>query len=220
MRKLFSAVAGLILAVALTSVGAKASPSGTVGCGGTGQVACSGSFSVTDGVYTGSASVQITSFTGISSSFLSANPYVAGVLDGSPLTMSFDTSVPDITFSNIVGGVGDFALDAEITSFTVNAAADSLKFDFSVFAIAVELGNPACGASCFNTFDDNITGVNGTLTVDYSGDPAITGVTGTVGLPFSTGGGGGTTPEPGTLLLLGSGLLGFAPLIRRKLARA
>ncbi len=216
MRKLFSAVAGLILTVALTSVGAKASPSGTVGCGGTGQVACSGSFSVSGGVYTGSATVQITSFTGISSSFLSANPYVAGVLDGSPLTMSFDTSVPNIIFSNVVDGVGDFELDAHITSFKASTTADSLTFDFSVFAIAVELGNPPCGASCFNTFDDDITGVNGTLTVNYSGDPAITGVTGTVGLPFGTA--PSPTPEPDTLLLLASGLpIGF---IRRKFARA
>jgi hypothetical protein len=49
---------------------------------------------------------------------------------------------------------------------------------------------------------------------------ALTVTGGCVTTGTSCGTTGSTTPEPGTLLLLGSGLLGFAPFIRRKFTRS
>jgi hypothetical protein len=73
------------------------------------------------------------------------------------------------------------------------------------------------------TLQFDVTRGTGLLLSDFVGNPTyffatdiLSGTTGKTGLVASTGS-SPTVPEPGTLLLLGSGVLGFAGLVRRKL---
>jgi hypothetical protein len=77
--------------------------------------------------------------------------------------------------------------------------------------------------SAFSAGSYSFSGTSGWQRVSFS----TTGATNEFGFEIFSGGGGSMlvadptapTPEPSSLLLLGSGLLGFAPFLRRKFAR-
>lgn len=114
----------------------------------------------------------------------------------SPLTFSSSISVDDTPFIiNAPISLAPMATSSSFEIFDVVLQPGILPGSYSgVFTI---LGGPDGGT---NTDFSDLADV--AFTVDVSPKSAS------------------TTPEPGTLLLLGSGLLAFAPFVRRKFARA
>lgn len=107
-------------------------------------------------------------------------------------------SVPDLSvFINPV--LGEFPL--QVDAFPVNSPANGGSWE--QFTLTWNSGS---NTSAFLDLADGNTSFGWN-------DFAITDISFSAGTPAPT-------PEPGTLLLLGSGLLGFAPFVRRKLARA
>ena len=105
-------------------------------------------------------------------------------------------------------------------------SADALVVTETCVGALVTLGgvsNPCSGLSFLYTNDNvgNILGVTGALNIGGDVDASVAGL----GADVSIGGGTETigfgnppsaTPEPGTLSLMGTGLLGVAGVIRRK----
>ena len=90
------------------------------------------------------------------------------------------------------------------------------QFDgFGKFAFSLD-GPPASGAVGTLTFDITCTG--GCTTVTQVSDFAVHVINTSTGLTGfdETNGGPGQTPEPSSLLLMGSGLLGLAAVARRR----
>jgi hypothetical protein len=84
----------------------------------------------------------------------------------------------------------------------------------------VAAANNVCTASTNLIFDLQVDpAMLANLQAGQSVDLTVIGGCITTGTSCGSGTSGGVTPEPGTLLLLSSGLLGFAPFIRRKFAR-
>lgn len=116
------------------------------------------------------------------------------------------------------GGDADFEVTGTISSLVSsgNSSAGSWMLTLAPTSVIV-------GGSCECTGAGPISlaglGVTGTMTINF--DPGqVTGVSlGVSGGPFGGGSGPSPTPEPGTLLLLGSGLLGCATFVRRKFVR-
>jgi hypothetical protein len=127
--------------------------------------------------------------------------YVTGGAVGSPATISQ-------TFSDVAGG--SYSL-----SFWMNSVGDDPSF-FSVSINGNTLlsqSDPSTGGN-WTEFTFNFTG-SGTDTVTFQiqDDPeyiALDNVS-------VTENGGGTVPEPSSFMLMGSGVLGLAGVIRRKL---
>lgn len=218
MRKIFSAVAGLFLAVGLTSMGASASASGAIGCGGgnSAEVPCNGqslgTVTQSGSTFSGSADVFLTSVTGLPSEVSSLEVFTP------------DTDQFDFSFSSVASASGGTFTFTDLTEPGV----------LTVSGTAIWKGTPPSGTPLTGTLDLSLVatsysfsygGLSAGGSIHVSGNAAltldpgtITSMTGSVGLP-NLGGGSTTTPEPGTLLLLGSGLtaLGF---IRRKFTSA
>lgn len=76
------------------------------------------------------------------------------------------------------------------------------------------------GSATFTLDLDPITCAPATSPCNLSAIASSDPIDGYSAIGSSSSGGPSPTPEPGTLLLLASGLLGFAPFVRRKLARA
>lgn len=214
MRKILSAVAGLVLAIGCASFGAQASASGSIGCGGGNGAStpCNGQGlgSVNSSLTSGSMDVAITGTSGLPSSVSSLQVFT-------PNTDQFEFSFSNVGFSFSNGGTFTFTDLTEPGLLTVTGEAE--------YGITPSLTSMTLVLEATNYTFDGMSGTisaSGSANLNFADDPTVTSMTGFVGLPSvgGTGGSGpGTTPEPGTLLLLGSGLtaLGF---IRRKFARA
>lgn len=219
MRRLCSALAGsslvVLFALAITSL---ASPpavagtaSGSIGCGGGNGAStpCNGqnlgSVTLSGGLASGSVDVAITSVSGLPSS-------VSGLQVFTPGSDQFDFSFSSVGFSFSNGGTFSFTDLTEMGLLSVSGVAE-----YGMTPSPTTLSMVLDATSY--TFQGNTGTLSamGNATLNLEGDPTVSSMTGTVGLPNV--GGSGATPEPGTLLLLGSGLtaLGF---LGRKFAQA
>lgn len=207
MRKIMTAIAALFLTVGFTSVVAKAQ-SGSIGCGGGNgaSVACNGTVTENSNPLTVSSTGVDTTFTSISG--LPSNVSSLPIFTTDEYQFSF--SNVGLSFSD--GGTFQFTDLTEVGALTVGGEA--------------ELGNsiPSLTGPLTLVLDATsfkFEGISGTLSTMGSAtlelDPGnVMSMTGSIGLPNVSP---SPTPEPGTLLLLGSGLTGLG-FIRRRFVRA
>lgn len=146
---------------------------------------------------------------------------------------------PPATVTGSVSGGG--AVSVTLYSLSVNGSA----FAAGKITISLNLGSTSCGAGCFNIASGTVQIWNASKTLLFSGTFSsgsatqvgsgavgtvinIQGITTggtTIAGVFNQGGKAGwggssdtfVTPEPGTLGLLGTGLVGLAGIVRRKL---
>lgn len=216
MRKIGMMLGTLILAVASISFAAMAQ-SGSIGCGGGNgaSIPCnagsnSGTVVMNNNGTLSSSGVAVT-ITGTSG--------LPALEDLTLQSEAMSLSLSNVNFAFSQGGT--FTLtDTADGDFTVSGLAEfgstpsligplTLVLDPTV----VSIGGPDDGGLLFS---GTVSGVTGGL--NFTLDPGnVTSMNGTIGFPSLTGG-PGPSPEPGTLLLLGSGLTGIG-FIRRKFAR-
>ncbi len=173
-------------------------------CSGTGAVSGDISIGAATGTYSLSANDSVAEFASESSSGVDTWNITGPVSDS--YTLSADggkvTVTGAIDWTQIVeNGSGVSLLGS--ASYTISGLlSGSGTKDISVLLAPLSCNDDVVGACTLA----NISGEKGDPPAAFSSVGS-----GTIG--------GSTTPEPGTLLLLGSGLLGLAPLIRRKFAR-
>jgi hypothetical protein len=138
------------------------------------------------------------------------------------------TGAQDGNFYSVWGNVGgDGSISQTIAdtaggqyslSFWFAANADDPS-DFSVSwdgNVLLSLTNPDTGAA-WTQYSFNVTGTGSdTLTFTGGDDPAWMGLD---NISVSQSGGTGTTPEPSSFILMGSGVLALGGMVRRKLSR-
>jgi PEP-CTERM motif len=195
MRKAVSLLAVMILAVALSAVTVRASDSGvTLSAPTTGTITFSGDSSsltmTVAGPLNGLALSGTGSFAGATSFTLSGSPLAFTGISGSPGDF---TSTGTLSFA-LNGG-------ALLTGTLSNITLTTLKQDPNMVILSGDLSG------------------HGQVTLIIDVDTPLSGLMGTelgtlsAGEAFSTT----VTPEPGTMLLFGSGLLLVAGVLRRRL---
>lgn len=120
-------------------------------------------------------------------------------------SLSYDFFVNDVLGGGNNETVGYFVNGTEIGSITVldcNYCGQDMEFSgtFSFGSIAAQGG----GFQLEMILQDTIPGGGGSIAFDDGGSATLSG-------------GAGTTPEPGSIVLFGSGLLGLAGMLRRKI---
>ena len=220
MKKATILAAGLVLAAGLAAQAALAQ-TGAIGCGGGNGATIACDANGNSGTVTQDATTMAMSSTGVAVEITSTSGVPSGIEDLTPFGEAMSLSFSNVGFAFSPSGTftltdadGDFTLsgEAEFGSTPSLTGPVVLVLDPNF----VSIGGVDDGGLLFS---GSVSGVTGGL--NFTLDPGtVTSMTGNFGLPNFSGGGSSTTPEPGTLLLLGSGLLGLGPLIRRKLSRA
>ncbi|MGH9432123.1 MAG: PEP-CTERM sorting domain-containing protein [Terriglobia bacterium] len=145
---------------------------------------------------------------------------VGWVVGPDPFVASIWTDVGNLPGSQIGPSFGGLLANAEFglstnSLVTVPVSGVSLTAGQSYFMI---LAPTSVNDSSWNAWNWNAQGVNG---LDlYSTDGGMSWNSNGTGNPlgaFDVLGGGTQTPEPGTLVLLGTGLLGLGGIVRRRL---
>ncbi len=124
-------------------------------------------------------------------------------------TFSVTSSLLDLNFAPASGTV-------TVSTGTLSSCSAGLCFS----AGTIDVWNSSSQLLFQGSFDGTVTNTNGVITIKANdgGSPVIAGFTfvasksGTVSGDFTV-----TTPEPGTLGLIGTGLIGLAGIVRRKL---
>ncbi len=124
-------------------------------------------------------------------------------------TYSVTSSLLDINFAPASGTV-------QVATGTLSSCSAGLCFTGGT----IDVWNSSSQLLFQGSFDGTLTSKNGVVSINANsgGSPVVAGFTfvvsksGSVSGDFTV-----TTPEPGTLGLLGTGLIGLAGLVRRKL---
>jgi hypothetical protein len=120
-------------------------------------------------------------------------------------SLSYDFMVNDILGGGNNETVGYFVNGTEIGSITVldcDYCGDNVEFS-GTFSFG-SIGEQGGGFQLEMILQDTIPGGGGSIAFDDGGSATLSG-------------GAGTTPEPGSIVLFGSGLLGLAGMLRRKI---
>lgn len=214
MRMLKSTFLILSLAVAGLVCRSAWGGSATIGC--TSATPCGGSIGfsgmVSDGSFavSGDFDVQMNSVSGLSSFQASLDDFVAN-------NEKFDLELDNVS---VLGGTftftdtdGDFTMSGNAELNALPSSNNPTSLDIGLFVNSFTFGG---GDESFGPITVNNLDLGGSITITLSDIPEVTGASGTITLPTINN--PSPTPEPGSFVLLASGLLGLAPFIRRHFA--
>ncbi len=152
------------------------------------------------------------------------NGGLTGMLDGTLSTSLSNTQNAYNAISTTDPGGGSSEQGGKMAGFDIaNGIAVGSSFNLYVYGIDFALNSDSKNGAVNSPINIDFTGIaNGSFVIAYNcGTAGSTCTDGQIGsTPFTNAGvvtgGPPTTPEPGSMLLMGSGLLGLAGMLRRR----
>jgi len=130
---------------------------------------------------------------------------------GSLNSVCYNNGQASVTNHSILAFDGSIQLHGDVTSFTFTGSTTTGGLFVGTFSANEILPGPNQGLYEY--------AVSGTFSINWAGNGSTTNI-GQINIPIADVtyiGRVGTTPEPGTLALMGTGLCGIVGLVRRKL---